>query len=121
MANGQLRSAKTTVPISKMDKLAVLDQWTEAPQQETPNSTDLQKPTQALQALPVPSTATKAMTFRLPMDLCQKLKFFGETTYGKNMTDIVIESLYDKLAKMEQERAVQLRKELESGVTFGAR
>ncbi|MBY0455655.1 MAG: hypothetical protein K2Q11_12350 [Burkholderiaceae bacterium] len=118
MVSGQLRSAKTA-PISKSDKLAVLEEWTEAPQRTTLDDSAIAR--QPIEIGAVPSTATKAMTFRLPLDLCQKLKFFGETTYGKNMTDIVIESLRDKLIKMEQERTIQLRRELENGVNFSER
>lgn len=48
--------------------------------------------------------STKTTTMRLPLELYEKLKFLGETTYGESMNAIVIGAIQREVARRMKER-----------------
>ena len=129
MSTGQLRSANSLAGASKLDKLDALTPWTEEAETRPPDPqsdpVELDKPTVVTRSrgrplkhrdyvspvsddpdrpwanLPQPA-AMKTMTVRLPMEMYQELKWYGETTYGASMNDIVIQALIEELGKRRQ-------------------
>jgi hypothetical protein len=106
---------------SALDRLGKLSDWTEEPSRDTsaviapletpPKPTEnpvseIHTPTLAKESRTpwtinnAPPIAVRSMNFKLPIDLYQKLKWLSETTYGYNMTRILIEALEEKTTQM---------------------
>lgn len=109
MSTGQLRTARSLAAAAKLEKLDVLTPWTEeANQESTGANTEPAKAATAKEPASTPSrgcppknrqyvspaqddpdlpwahfpqpAAMKTMTVRLPMEMYQELKWYGETT-----------------------------------------
>lgn len=131
MSTGQLRTARSLAAAAKLEKLDVLTPWTEEANQEStgvntepakaptakepattrsrgrpPKNRQYVSPTQDDPDLPwahfPQPAAMKTMTVRLPMEMYQELKWYGETTYGTSMNDIVIAALVEELGKRRE-------------------
>jgi hypothetical protein len=104
-----------------MERLETLNDWSEQPAkdaaavlaappqlEETPTNppTALKTASEApWQVVKNPSVGTHLANFRIPIELYKKLKWFGATTFGSNMTSIVIEALEIHLNKLDKDRS----------------
>lgn len=52
-------------------------------------------------------TGSTLASFKIPTQLFLKLKFLGDTTYGSNMTKILLEALEPKVEQMLKERGIE--------------
>lgn len=127
MSNGRQPKLTTLAPsklapLSEvMERLETLNDWSEQPAkdaaavlaappqlEETPTNpptalkTALEAPWQVVKN---PSVGTHLANFRIPIELYKKLKWFGATTFGSNMTSIVIEALEIHLNKLDKDRS----------------
>ena len=132
MSNGRqpklttLAPSKLTPISDVMQRLETLNDWSEQPAKDaaavlaapaTPTSP--QREATATNAPAAPQTASEApwqvvrnpsvgthlANFRIPIELYKKLKWFGATTFGSNMTSIVIEALEIHLNKLDKDRS----------------
>lgn len=55
----------------------------------------------------VPEGSERQLNVKAPADLHLKLKWLGDTTYGTNMTQIIIDALQDVAKKMLKERGIK--------------
>lgn len=55
----------------------------------------------------VPEGSERQLNVKVPADLHFKLKWLGDTTYGTNMTQIIIDALQDVAKKMLRERGIK--------------
>lgn len=51
-----------------------------------------------------PGDGTVSFNFKLPAELAARLKYVGGSTYGQNMTSIVIEAVTERVNSMLKER-----------------
>lgn len=127
MSNGRQPKLTTLAPsklapLSEvMERLETLNDWSEQPAkdaaavlaappqlEETPTNppTALKTASEApWQVVKNPSVGTHLANFRIPIELYKKLKWFGATTFGSNMTSIVIEALEIHLNKLDKDRS----------------
>lgn len=110
---------------SALERLEALNDWTEEPARDAASclvEKPSAKPTESLQverkvtkagkgsANPweavegAKQTATKSVNYKIPIEIYQKLKWLGGTTFGMDMTGIVVEALQEKIDKMIKAR-----------------
>lgn len=129
MSNGNLSKqpklssrAPTLNTAQTLERLEVLDEWSEQPaktaadaisheQVSSPQPAKENKPKKREIGESYPweeeVNSVVALHIKLPANLFAKLKFLGETTYGSNMTKIIIEALEPKVNKMLKERGIK--------------
>ncbi len=130
MSNGNLNKqpklsskAPTLNVPETLERLNALEEWSEQPARV---AADAIKHEQVVRPKSVKENAPKvkvgegtypwedgvngvvSVNFKLPANLFAKLKYIAETTYGSNMTKIVIEALEPKVDKMLKERGIKV-------------